>query len=82
MQHSSRLMDAIGKLRLTSWPFTGPAILREGKTTHIIDAWCHLGTAHGEDDLKILLDGGKPLFERDTYRILIKHLDKMQPLAA
>lgn len=80
VQHSLRLMDALGKLRLKAWPFAGPAILREGKITHVIDAWCHLGTAQDEVDLQTLLENGKPLFDRDTYRILIKHLNKMHPL--
>jgi DNA polymerase III subunit epsilon len=82
LQHSLRLMDALGKLRLKAWPFEGPAVLAEGNSLHVIDAWCHLGTAQSEADIAALLTAGKPVFDRDTYRILIKHLDRMQPLAA
>lgn len=82
IQQGLRLMDALGKLRLKSWPFKGAAILREGKVTHVIDAWCHLGTANNENDLQSLLEAGQPSFDRDTYRILVKHLNKMQPLIA
>lgn len=81
LQHSLRLMDVLGKLRLKAWPFDGPATLREGNRVHVIDAWCHLGTAEDEISVQRLLEGGKPLFDRDTYRILTKHLEKMQPLA-
>ena len=70
------------KLRLKTWPFNGPAILREGRVIHVIDAWCHLGTAEDETDMHNLLEAGKPAFDRDTYRILLKHLPKMQPLTA
>lgn len=82
LQHSLRLMDALGKLRLKAWPFAGPAILPEGDRLHVIDAWCHLGTAQSEAEVDSLLAAGKPAFDRDTYRILVKHLTRMQPLAA
>lgn len=82
MQHSLRLMDALGKLRLRAWPFAGPAILPEGDRLHVIDAWCHLGTAQTEAEVDSLLDAGKPVFDRDTYRILVKHFNRMQRLAA
>lgn len=81
MQHSLRLMDALGKLRLRAWPFAGPAILPEGDRLHVIDAWCHLGTAQTEAEVNSLLDAGKPVFDRDIYRILVKHFNRMQPLA-
>ncbi|MDD2744227.1 MAG: exonuclease domain-containing protein [Rhodocyclaceae bacterium] len=81
MQHGLRLMDALGKLRLKVWPFDGPAILREGQSVHVLDAWCHLGTAESEAGVTSLLQRGKPTFDQDTYRILLKHLDKMVPWA-
>jgi DNA polymerase III subunit epsilon len=81
LQHSLRLMDALGKLRLKSWPFDGPAVLPEGDRLHVIDAWCHLGTAGSEAELSTLLAAGKPAFDRDTYRILVKHWGAMRPLA-
>lgn len=80
LQHNLRLVDALGKLRLKTWPFNGPALLAEGKVWHVIDAWCHLGTARCEDDIRACLESSRPGFDRDTYRILVKHLGKMRPL--
>ena len=51
---------------------------------HLIDHWCHLGTARSETELHGLLDTVRmqaPTFERDSYRILLKALARMTPLA-
>ncbi len=79
-QHSLRLMTALGKLRLKSWPFNGPAVLKEGDAWHVIDAWCHLGTARSEEDVLACLEKSKPGFDRDTYQILVRHVGKMSAL--
>ena len=80
--HSARLMAALGRQRLVPWPFTGPAWIREGDEVHLIDHWRHLGTARSEADLHELLETTPPAFDRDTYRILVKAVDGMVPLAA
>jgi len=80
--HSARLMAALGRQRLAPWPFAGPAWITEGDEVHLIDHWRHLGTAHSEADLHALLDSKSPAFDRDTYRILVKAVDRMMPLAA
>ena len=79
--HSARLMAALGRWQLAAWPFAGPAWLREGDEVHLIDHWRHLGTACCEADLHALLDTEPPTFDRDSYRILQKALDRMTPLA-
>lgn len=78
--HTQRLTDALASLRLQAWPFTGPALLPEGESIHLIDAWCHLGTARSDTDLRALLKNGRPSFDRDTYHILVKHAHRMRPL--
>ena len=80
--HSARLMAALGRLQLAAWPFAGPAWLREGDEVHLVDHWRHLGTAHDEADLHALLDTEPPPFDRDSYRILLKAIDRLTPLAA
>lgn len=75
--HSARLMTALSALRLRDWPFEGAALLREGSLVHVIHQWCYLGTARDETELQALIDCGKGDFSRDTYRILIKHRDKL-----
>jgi DNA polymerase-3 subunit epsilon len=75
LQHSLRLMQALDKLKLRTWPFPGPAYLPEGEIRHVIDAWCYLGAARTDEEMWALLETGRPSFERDTYRILVKHVD-------
>lgn len=80
LQHNIRLVEALMQMKLKAWPFKGPAILKEGRVHHLIDAWCYLGRATNDDDIASLLAAGKPRFDRDTYRILVKYTDRMKPL--
>lgn len=82
LQHGIRLLAALGPLKLVAWPFAGPAILPEGEVAHLIDGWCYLGTARDDADLERLLADGEPQFDRDTYRILVRHLDRLRPMNA
>jgi DNA polymerase-3 subunit epsilon len=70
--HSGRLMAALARLRLKPWPFNGPALLREGSEAHVIDGWSYLGTATTEDEVWSLIESGRPAFDHDTYKILVK----------
>lgn len=76
--HSERLRAALAQLALTTWPFPGPALLDEGDGAHVVDAWCYLGHARNDEVLKKLLTRGKPRFDRDTYRILVKEVGRMR----
>jgi DNA polymerase-3 subunit epsilon len=78
-QHTMRLVGALARLKLVSWPFAGPALIREGDEVHLIDAWRHLGTARSDEELRALLAADRPPFDRDTYRILIKYVARMAP---
>ncbi|MFZ6773469.1 exonuclease domain-containing protein [Undibacterium sp. SXout7W] len=81
LQHNIRLVEALTQMKLKAWPFDGPALLKEGRVHHIIDAWCYLGRASNDDDIASLLAAGKPRFDRDTYRILVKYTSRMKPLS-
>ena len=76
------LMSALIGIKLTTWPFPGPALLREGEQVHLIDGWRYLGTAGSDEEINQLLREGKPQFDRDTFKILSKHVAKMTPLPA
>ena len=78
--HAVRLIYALAKLKLASWPFPGPALLREGNELHVVDSWCHLGTARSETELHEVLETGTTSFDRDTYLILRKLAARMTPL--
>ena len=80
LQHAIRLKLALSRLKLKSWPYDGPAVLSEGAVKHVIDAWCYLGTATNDEEIEILLQEGKPSFDKDTFRILVKHMHQLEPL--
>lgn len=78
--HSARLVDALASLQLQHWPYPGPvAVVEIGEDDrtdiHVVDNWCHLGTVHSDADVfDVLEQRTEPCFDRDTYRILIKHM--------
>lgn len=74
--HAARLLLAMQKLKLASWPYPGAIGLREGQDLHVIDHWCYLGTAKTEAEVYELLAAGSPAFDRDTYMMLSKALKK------
>jgi DNA polymerase-3 subunit epsilon len=89
IQHNMRLMEALAKLKLKTWPYPGAIAIKETyglrDEVHLVDHWCYLGTARSESDLDDILSGaGDPMFDLDTYKILLKHLKAAQdviPLA-
>jgi DNA polymerase-3 subunit epsilon len=81
-KHSMRLLGGLSRLKLVSWPFAGPALIREADEVHLIDGWRYLGTAKDEAMLNDLLEGTRPPFDRDTYKILSKHVGKMIKLSS
>jgi DNA polymerase-3 subunit epsilon len=77
--HAMRLSLALSSLRLKVWPFPGRIALRErdgsGRTDlHVCEAWSYLGTARNEEELAELTAArGRPRFDADVYRILVRH---------
>jgi DNA polymerase-3 subunit epsilon len=79
-RHTLRLVSALAGLKLITWPFAGPAVIREGDEAHLIDSWRYLGTARSDEEISELLASGRAQFDRDTYRILAKYTNRMTPL--
>ncbi|MDR1994053.1 exonuclease domain-containing protein [Azonexus sp.] len=79
-RHSMRLVGALSRFKLVSWPFPGPGIIREGGEVHLIDGWRYLGTARSETELHELRETAWPPFERGIYKLLIKQVGRLQPL--
>ena len=79
-RHTMRLVGALTRLKLVSWPFIGPALIREGAEAHLVDRWRYLGTATSDEQLTDLRDATPPPFDRDIYKILAKYVGKMTPL--
>lgn len=75
-EHDARLLIAMHKLKLATWPYPGAVGIKEGDELHLIDRWCYLGTAKSDADVDELLRDSRPAFDRDTYQILSKALKK------
>ncbi len=75
--HSTRLQTVLSDWRVKTWPFDGPVMAREGDSWHVLDAWCYLGSAHSQADVQALLRQGRPVFDKDTYKILVSWLPKL-----
>ena len=77
--HSVRLMTALAKFKLKTWPYKGAVAVVERdefgmrEDFHLVDRWRYLGTVHSEQALSERLEGGAATaFDPDIYRILNK----------
>jgi DNA polymerase-3 subunit epsilon len=81
--HHARLLAALAPLKTADWPHAGAVGIveadaeREATDVHVVDRWCHLGTAHDDAELAELMEARRaPSFDYDHYRILARHLGK------
>lgn len=88
LTHQARACAVLAKLKLNSWPYGGPILVKEQAESsaavdlHLIDHWRHLGTVNCEEDLPELLEQvGQMPFDLDSYKILNKHLRSLPGLA-
>jgi len=77
--HAARGRAALSRLQIHHWPWEGRlAIGEKGESDrqawHLVDHWCHLGSAASLSALTAL-GPGQGRFDVDTYRILRRHLD-------
>lgn len=79
--HALRLAEALQGLRVEHWPWAGAIGLREGPVVHVVEGWRYLGCAADEAALAELLAHGRPAFDLDIYRILLKAVKRL-PLVA
>lgn len=80
LAHDMRLIQGLNRLKVKTWPFDGPAYLREGHEVLLINHWAYLGSARSEADVWSKLEGAEARFDRDTYKILSKVAAKLQRL--
>ena len=78
LAHDARLLSGLGKLKIRTWPFDGPAYLKEGEEMLLIENWAYLGSARSEEDIWEMLNGKSAQFDKDTYKILSKFTGKLQ----
>jgi len=81
--HHARLLAALAPLKTADWPHAGAVAVveadreREATEVHVVDRWCHLGTARDDAEVAELMESRRsPAFDYDHYRILSRHLGK------
>ncbi|MFU2486390.1 exonuclease domain-containing protein [Thauera sp. WH-1] len=75
--HGLRLIEALHAMKVRHWPWPGAVGLREGEAIHVVDGWRWLGTATDEARLAELLESGRPAFDLDIYKILVKAVQRL-----
>lgn len=78
-KHDMRLMEALARLRIQPWPYSGPIGIQESYAGRdeilLLDRWSYLGTARNESEIESILATRTPaIFDPDIYKILTKHL--------
>lgn len=74
VDYNARLEAALDQWRFKVWPHSGPVIIEEGGDYHLVDQWCHLGSATKVEALPSPRQARK--MEYDTYKILLKFLSR------
>nr|WP_246265671.1 exonuclease domain-containing protein [Aromatoleum diolicum] len=79
--HDERLLGALGAVRLRAWPWPGAVVVTErcahsgSEAFHLLDRWCHLGSADSPDGLaQLRAKLPSRRFDLDIYRILVRWL--------
>jgi len=81
LAHDARLITGLGNLKIKTWPFEGPAYLKEGDEMLLVENWAYMGSARSEEEIWSLLEGKSVQFDKDTYTILSKFVGEIHPLA-
>lgn len=83
-QHDIRLITALARMKIQTWPFPGQVGIREtaswgGLTQiHLVDRWCYLGTVKSEMEMQSL-SGQQAVFDLDSYKILNRLFSQGKP---
>lgn len=79
--HGARLLAALAKFKLKTWPYDAPVGMVESdefgmrEDFHLIDRWRYLGTVHSRQALHERLEtAAEAVFDPEVYRILNKSL--------
>jgi len=78
--YNTRLLEAIGSIKIKPWPFNGPIMITERNNLadkvecFLIDKWCYVGKS-SSDSLDVVTDSKNPIqFDVDIYKILKRYL--------
>ncbi len=75
-QHDTRLLGALGAVRLKPWPWSGAVVVKERNEAsgreafHLFDHWCHLASVDQAAAVDAQLCQSRRIFDADLYRLL------------
>lgn len=72
--HAQRLATALAALKVQAWPYDGAVGIIEGAGMHVVENWCHYGSVAQPKDAAALMARGRPAFDLDIYKILLRML--------
>jgi DNA polymerase-3 subunit epsilon len=79
--HAMRVVQALSRLRMKPWPYSGRIAVRERdphsqrSELHVLDQWRYLGTAKSEAELHELKEAApRDTFDLHTYKMLARFL--------
>lgn len=68
--------EALAALKVESWPYEGAVGIEEGGVLHVVENWCYFGTASSEDEAERLIATGRPAFDLDIYKLLVRGMPR------
>ncbi|NMG49536.1 ethanolamine utilization protein [Azoarcus communis] len=74
--HHARVEAALAHLKIESWPYRGAIGIREGDALHVVENWCYYGAVSNEEDAGPLIARGKPAFDFDIYKLLVRWMER------
>ena len=78
--HNARVLAALSRLKLATWPYAGPVALSEGQgdqaVLHVLDQWNYLGSARDESELAELIASPRPVFDMDMFKLIQAELKR------
>jgi DNA polymerase-3 subunit epsilon len=80
LAHDTRLMAGLARLKISTWPFNGPAYFKEGEEMLLVENWAYLGSATREDEVWDIIASADAVFDQDAYKILSKIRGHLKPL--
>ena len=78
--HNARVLAALSRFKLATWPYRSPIALREGQgdnaALHVLDQWNYLGSARDEAELAEILANPRPVFDMDMFKLIQSELKR------
>lgn len=76
-EHNAKLKQALDAIKITMWPYSKPAVLREGsgegEVLHVIDQWRYVKTIARMSGEVIFNFSSEKSFDKDVYLLLTKY---------